>query len=175
MALGRRTEKVEDERGRHATAVPERGYVHESTTHAARNEVDAEDQVTTATPSASSVARGWIGVFAAWIGISLAVVEVILGFRLGFLLAGANPSNGFVDFIYDISDPLAEPFQGIVSNRGVDGGTFEPASIIAMLVYLVAGALLIALILATRSGLVPHGDRVVSSRTRRREGVGHED
>ena len=113
--------------------------------------------------------------FAAWIGISLAVVEVILGFRLGFLLAGANPSNGFVDFIYDISDPLAEPFQGIVSNRGVDGGTFEPASIIAMLVYLVAGALLIALILATRSGLVPHGDRVVSSRTRRREGVGHED
>src|SRR5437870_5253804 len=112
---------------------------------------------------------------AAGIGISLAAVEVMLGFRLGFLLAGANPSNGFVDFIYDISDPLAEPFQGIVSNRGVDGGTFEPASIIAMLVYLVAGALLIALILATRSGLVPHGDRVVSSRTRRREGVGHED
>ena len=113
--------------------------------------------------------------FAAWIGISLAAVEVILGFRLGFLLAGANPSNGFVDFIYDISDPLAEPFQGIVSNRGVDGGTFEPASIIAMLVYLVAGALLIALILAMRSGLAPHGDRVVSSRTRHRERVAHED
>jgi len=166
MALGRRTEKVEDERGRHATAVPERGYVHEPTTHAARNELDAEEQVTTATPSASSLARGWIGV---------AAVEVILGFRLGFLLAGANPSNGFVDFIYDISDPLAEPFQGIVSNRGVDGGTFEPASIIAMLVYLVAGALLIALILAMRSGLAPHGDRVVSSRTRHRERVAHED
>ena len=29
MALGRRTEKVEDERGRHATAVREREYVHE--------------------------------------------------------------------------------------------------------------------------------------------------
>jgi len=175
MALGRRTEKVEDERGRHATAVREREYVHEPTTHAARNEVDAEEQVTTATPSASSLARGWIGVFAAWIGISLAAVEVILGFRLGFLLAGANPSNGFVDFIYDISDPLTEPFQGIVSNRGVDGSTFEPASIIAMLVYLVAGALLIALILAMRSGLAPHGDRVVSSRTRHRERVAHED
>src|SRR5207245_4055026 len=56
MAFGRRTEKVEDERGRHVTAVREREYVHEPTTHAARNEVDAEEQVTTATPSASSVA-----------------------------------------------------------------------------------------------------------------------
>ena len=175
MGLGRRAEKVEDERGWHATAVPERGYVHEPTTHAARNEVDAEEQVTTATPSASSVARGWIGVFAACVGIALAVVEVIVGFRLGFLLAAANPSNGFVDFIYDISDPLTDPFQGIVANRSVDGGIFEPASIIAMLVYLVAGALLIALILAMRSGLAPHSDRVVSSRTRHREGVAHED
>src|SRR5439155_261724 len=84
---------------------------------------------TTATPSASSVARGWIGVFAAWMGIALAVVEVIIGFRLGFLLAGANPSNGFVDFIYDISDPLTDPFQGIFTNRSVDGGIFEPASL----------------------------------------------
>src|SRR5437867_3346327 len=175
MALGRRTEKVEDERERHATAVREREYVHEPTTHAARNEVDAEEQVTTATPSASSVARGWIGVFAAWIGIALAVVEVILGFRLGFLLAGANPSNGFVDFIYDISDPLTDPFQGIVSNRSVDGSTFEPASIIAMLVYLVAGGLLNALLLAIANALAPHGDRVVSSRRRHREGVAHED
>src|SRR5438093_5828014 len=127
MALGRRTEKVEDERGRHATAVPERGYVHEPTTHAARNEVDAEEQVTTATPSASSLARGWIGVFAAWIGISLAVVEGILGFRLGFLLAGGNPSNGFVDFIYDISDPLAHPFLRIAFRRVTHVGILEPA------------------------------------------------
>src|SRR2546427_12170976 len=157
MAFGRRTEKVEDERGRLVTAVREREYVHEPTTHAARNEVDAEEQVTTATPSASSVARGWIGVFAAWIGIALAVIEVIIGFRLGFLFAGANPSNGFVDFIYDISDPLAEPFQGIVSNRGVDGGTFEPASIIAMLVYLVAGGLLMYPLLTMGAGVAPHG------------------
>jgi len=174
MPFGKRTETDEDERGRHPTAVRERGYVEEPS-HAARNEVDAEEQVTTATPSAWSVARGWIGVLAAWIGIALAVVEVVLGFRLGFLMANANPSNGFVDFIYDISGPLTDPFQGIISNRGVDGGVFEPASLIAMLVYLVAGALLIAFILAMTSGLAPHGDRVVSSRRRHREGVAHED
>ncbi len=146
MAFGKRTETIEQERGRNATGAPEREYVEEPV-HAARNEVDAEEQVTTATPSAWSVARGWIGVFAAWIGIALAVVEVILGFRLGFLLANANPSNSFVDFIYDVSDPLTDPFQGIVSNRSVDGGVFEPASLVTMLVYLVAGGLLIALIL----------------------------
>ena len=110
-----------------------------------------------------------------FIGIALAGVEVILGFRLGFLLANANPNNGFVDFIYDISDPLTDPFQSIVSNRSVDGGVFEPASVIAMLVYLVAGALLIALVLAMANALAPHGDRVVSSRRRHRERVAHED
>ena len=81
------------------------------------------------------------------------------------------PSN----FIYDIIDPLTDPFQGIVSNRSVDGGVFEPASVIAMLVYLLAGALLIALVLAMANALAPHGDRVVSSRRRHREGVAHED
>src|SRR3989442_9779514 len=98
------------------------------------------------------MARGWMGFLATFIGIALAAVEVILGFRLGFLIANANPNNGFVDFIYDISRPLTDPFQGIVSNRSVDGGVFEPASIIAMLVYLIAGILLISLILAMRSG-----------------------
>ena len=174
MPFGKRTETVEEERGRRPTAVREREYVEEPT-HAARNEVDAEEQVTTATPSGWSVARGWMGFLAAFIGIALAGVEVILGFRLGFLLANANPNNGFVDFIYDISDPLTDPFQGIVSNRSVDGGVFEPASVIAMLVYLLAGALLIALVLAMANALAPHGDRVVSSRRRHREGVAHED
>ena len=147
----------------------------EEPTHAARNEVDAEEWVTTATPSAWSMARGWMGFLATFIGIALAAVEVILGFRLGFLIANANPNNGFVDFIYDISRPLTDPFQGIVSNRSVDGGVFEPASIIAMLVYLIAGILLIALVLAMANALTPHGDRVVSSRRRHREGVAHED
>ncbi len=174
MSFGRKTERVEEEHGRHPTAVREREYVEEPT-HAARHEVDAEEQVTTATPSAWSVARGWMGFLAAFIGIALAIVEVILGFRLGFLLANANASNGFVDFIYDISDLVTDPFQGIVSNRSVDGGVFEPASVIAMLVYLVAGVLLIALVLAMANALAPHGDRVISSRRRHREGVAHED
>jgi uncharacterized protein YggT (Ycf19 family) len=173
MAFGRRTKEVEEESGGHATAVQEREYVEEPS-HRDRSELDAEEEVRTAAPSGWSVARAWMSFLAAFIGIALAVVEVILGFRLGFLLANANASNGFVDFIYDISDPLTDPFQGIISNRSVDGGVFEPASVIAMLVYLVAGALLIALVLAVANALAPHGDRVISSRTRHHEGVARE-
>ena len=171
--FGRKTKEVEEERGGHSTAVREREYVEEPT-HSDRDDIEAEEEVTTAAPSGWSVARGWMGFLAAFIGIALAVVEVILGFRLGFLLANANANNGFVDFIYDISDPLTDPFQGIISNRSVDNGVFEPASVIAMLVYLVAGALLIALTLAMANALAPHGDRMVSTRTRHREGVARE-
>src|SRR5262249_28717046 len=134
-----------------------------------------EEQVTTAAPSGWSITRGWMGFLAAFVGIALAAVEVVLGFRLGFLMANANPNNGFVDFIYDISKPLTDPFQGIVSNKSVDGGVLEPASLIAMLVYLVAGVLLIALILAMANALTPHGDRVVSSRRRHQRTVAHQD
>ena len=50
--------------------------------------------------------------------VALAVVETLLVGRLAFLLAEANANNGFVNFIYDVSKPLAEPFQGIVANSG---------------------------------------------------------
>jgi len=115
MAIRRRTEEeeIEDEHGRYRTAVHEREP-------ADRHEALAEEQVVTATPDSWSVARGWIRVIALWIAVALAAVETVLGFRLGFLLAGANASNGFVDFIYDISDPLAEPFQGIFANETVN-------------------------------------------------------
>jgi uncharacterized protein YggT (Ycf19 family) len=79
---------------------------------------------------------------------ALAVVEVLLVFRLGFRLAEANSNNGFVNFIYDISRPLAAPFQGIVGNSG----NLEWASLIAMVVYAVAALLLIAVLFATTAG-----------------------
>jgi len=165
MAIRRRTEEVEDEHGRYTTTQEH---------PADRHETLAEEQVVTATPDSWSVARGWIRVIALWIAVALAVVETVLGFRLGFLLAGANANNGFVDFIYDISDLLAEPFQGIIANEALDGGLFEPATVIAMVVYLVAAALLMAAILVLTSAPSAHGDRVVTSRSRQREDAAHD-
>jgi hypothetical protein len=69
----------------------------------------------------------------------LAAVETMLAFRLAFLAAGANAANNFVEFIYDSTGWLADPFEGIIANRAMDGGgTFEPATLIAMFVYAVA-------------------------------------
>jgi uncharacterized protein YggT (Ycf19 family) len=104
------------------------------------------------------------------LGIAWAVVETLLGFRLAFLLGEANSGNGFVDFIYDVTDPLVEPFQGIFANDTLSsGGVFEPATVIAMVVYFVAAALLIAAILVVTAG-PSGGETVVTTRSRERAG-----
>lgn len=168
MAIRRETDEVEDEHGRRSTAVEERD-VHTR----ADNEAVAEDEVVSSSPGAGNMVRGWIRVLAALLGVALVAVETAIGFRLAFLLANANATNGFVDFIYDVTDPLVEPFQGIIANEAVDSGIFEPASVIAMVVYLVGAALLIAAILVLTSG-PSGGDRVVTSRSRHREQARHD-
>src|SRR6266508_2458243 len=170
MTIRRRIEEYEDDRGRYVNAVQEREPVGES-------DLLTEEHVTSTTVDPWSVTRGWIRVIALWMCVALLAVETILGFRLAFLLAGANANNGFVDFIYDVTGPLAEPFQGIIANEAVNSGTFEPAALIAMLVYVVAAALLMATILVITSGPSSRGERLVTSRTRHRDHMAreHED
>ena len=110
----------------------------------ARDDSVVEEQVVHSPAGGWNLARGWVRSLGAVILVALAVVETLLVFRLGFLLAEANSSNGFVNFIYDVSKPLAAPFQGIVANSG----NLEYASPIAMVVYAVAALLLIAVLFA---------------------------
>lgn len=124
-----------------------------------------EEQVVRSLGGGWNLARGWVRSLNAVIMVALSVVETLLVFRLGFQLAKANSDNGFVNFIYDVSKPLAEPFQGIVANSGV----FEPANIIAMGVYAVAALLLIAVLWAVTSGPSADAEKVVTSRTQHRE------
>jgi uncharacterized protein YggT (Ycf19 family) len=166
MAIRRQTQEVDDEHGHRSTEVEERHDSHVD------NESAAEEEVVSSSPGPWNIARGWIRVLAALLGVALVAVETAIGFRLAFLLANANPTNGFVDFIYDVTDPLVEPFQGIIANEAVDGGILEPASLIAMAVYFVAAALVIAAILVLTSG-PSGGGRVVTSRSRQREQARH--
>jgi uncharacterized protein YggT (Ycf19 family) len=161
MTIRRSTEQ--DEHGSSATAVEERSAPH-------ADETLAERQVTSARPGGWSVVRGMARMLALLLGIAWAVVETLLGFRLAFLLGEANASNGFVEFIYDVTDPLVEPFQGIFANDTLsNGGVFEPATAIAMAVYFVAAALLIAAILVVTAG-PSGGETVVTTRSRERAG-----
>jgi hypothetical protein len=65
----------------------------------------------------------------------LAVVEVILGFRVALKALGANPLSGFTSLIYTLSDPLALPFRGILKVTLAGNAILEWSTLIAALVY----------------------------------------
>ncbi len=69
----------------------------------------------------------------------LGVIEVLLGLRFLFMLLGANPRSGFVSFVYMVSGIFISPFTGIFSPMTTTGlvsrSVFDPAAIVAMLIY----------------------------------------
>ena len=68
-------------------------------------------------------------------------LEVLLAFRLVFKFLGANPSSPFVGLIYDLTRVFVQPFSGIFPtgfNQGaVVSSVFEPATLVAIIVYAV--------------------------------------
>ena len=77
----------------------------------------------------------------------LFIVESFLGLRFLLKLFGANSENGFVSWIYDMSAELLQPFRGIFPNAEFDNNfVFEFSTLFAMLMYAVAGMLVIALV-----------------------------
>jgi hypothetical protein len=71
----------------------------------------------------------------------LGILEVLLLFRFLFKLLGANPNSAFISFVYTLSNVFLAPFNGIFRPFVTEGietrAVFEPATIIAMLVYAV--------------------------------------
>ncbi len=152
MTIRRQDEEMADDSGRRPVAEDR---------PIARDDSVVEEQVVHSPAGGWNLARGWVRSLGAVIMAALAIVETLLVFRLGFLLAEANSNNGFVNFIYDVSKPLASPFQGIVA----DSGNLEFASPIAMIVYAAAALLLIAVLFAITAGPSAAGEKVVTSRT----------
>ncbi len=137
-------------------------------------EIAGEEVVTESRADSWVLARRWMRTLAVWAWVALAVVEPLLGFRLVFRLAGANPRNGFVDFIYDLGGALTDPFDGIARNRSVGGGgVFEPGTLTAMAVYLVAALLLVLILKAARATPSPRQRSAVSRTERKTRIMGH--
>ena len=69
----------------------------------------------------------------------LGILEILLAFRFVFKLAGANPTSGFVNFIYGLSRIFVSPFAGIFHTSLAQGSEttsfFEPSTLIAIIVY----------------------------------------
>lgn len=79
------------------------------------------------------------------VGAIFGVIEIILGFRLVFKLLGANPDNGIVKAIYNVTQFFVGIFEGIFGKVTVTGAVFEPATLIAMVVVALAAWLILKL------------------------------
>lgn len=84
------------------------------------------------------------------LGLLWAAVLVLVGGRFLALLFDANRDSEIVQRLLRHSDFWVKPFFGMLdlSNEAVDrtGGIFEAASFIALVVYLLAGLLVIAIV-----------------------------
>ncbi len=80
------------------------------------------------------------------INFIVGLVTLLLSLRFILLLFGANQANGFVSFLYGLTEPLVRPFQGIFGSLSVEGFFVDWASIVAIIVYVVLGSLLSSLV-----------------------------
>ena len=68
------------------------------------------------------------------------VLLTLLAFRFLLVLLGANPSNGFANFIYTISHPFAAPFFGLFGyNLHYGISRAEISTLVAIAVYALVG------------------------------------
>jgi hypothetical protein len=70
-------------------------------------------------------------------------VEILLVFRFVLKLFGANPTSGFVHFIYNVTGVLTAPFDNVfgVTHQATGDikSVFEPSILVACLVYALIG------------------------------------
>ena len=82
-----------------------------------------------------------------------AAVLVLVGGRFFALLFGANAESEVVERLYRHSDFWVKPFFGMfdLANKTVEetDGVFEPASLIALVVYGLAGMLVLSILTAS--------------------------
>lgn len=74
------------------------------------------------------------------------VLATLLILHIILSLFGANRSNGFANFIYNVSNPFVAPFRGLFGYKTQYGvSRFEIESVIALIVYGLVAWLLIRL------------------------------
>ncbi len=81
----------------------------------------------------------------------LAIILILLAFRVVLRVLGADPTSGFASLIYAISYPFAAPFAGILrTDYGTGGSVFEWSTIIAAVVYTIIAYGIIHLVTLVR-------------------------
>lgn len=76
-----------------------------------------------------------------------ALAEIILGLRLILKLFGANASNAFVNWVYETSGAILDPFRGIFPTQVFNSSfILEFSTLFAMILYAIIAMLLVWLI-----------------------------
>ncbi len=91
-----------------------------------------------------SISQLVVNAFTWLVASVLVLAEGILGLRLAFKLLSAENTNWVVKFFYHISGGLIRPFNDVIPvHTIVGGGIFEPAVVIAMVLFAIGAVLAI--------------------------------
>jgi uncharacterized protein YggT (Ycf19 family) len=86
------------------------------------------------------------------INIVAGIIELLLTFRLIFEFLVVNTGTPFVAWLYDVTAPLVAPFSKILPNWKFSGFVVNFATVAALIVFALAGGLLLM--------LIPHSRKV---------------
>jgi uncharacterized protein YggT (Ycf19 family) len=96
-----------------------------------------------------------IRILRALINIVVGIIELLLTFRLIFKFLAVNPETPFVAWLYGVSAPLVAPFAKILPNWKFSGFVVDFATVAALIVFALAGGLLLMIFPYPRKEPVP--------------------
>jgi len=96
----------------------------------------------------------------------LGILETLLVFRFVLKMIAANPDAGFTSFIYNVTQPLVQPFISVFRVTLVEGSVFEWTTILAMAVYWLIGEGINRLFVMNRSISTPEAAARLEERAR---------
>src|ERR1039458_6727166 len=86
-----------------------------------------------------------IRILRALINIVVGIIELLLTFRLIFKFLTVNTDTPFVAWLYDVTAPLVAPFAKILPNWKFSDYVVDFATVAAIIVFAIAGSLLLML------------------------------
>jgi uncharacterized protein YggT (Ycf19 family) len=81
-----------------------------------------------------------------FIWFAAGLIDTLVGLRFVLKLFAASPLSSFVALLYAITNPLVAPFRNIFPVSGTSGFVFEPASLVALVIYPLIALALVSLI-----------------------------
>jgi uncharacterized protein YggT (Ycf19 family) len=96
----------------------------------------------------------------AFISIVVGIIELLLTFRFIFKFLVVNTGTPFVAWVYKVTEPLAAPFAKILPNWKISGFVVDFATVAAIVVFAIAGSLILMFFPSPRKVVVTPGDAI---------------